>query len=124
MPLYDYKCREHGVFHALATLEDSAEPQPCPRCGGLAARIILLPPEVLNQAKASIQASARNERSAHEPVFSTPETRQVEQERRAHGHRHTRGCGCGHESKGKSNLFYTADGKKMFPSMRPWMISH
>ena len=26
MPLYDYKCPDHGLFHDLATMADSARP--------------------------------------------------------------------------------------------------
>ncbi len=124
MPLYDYKCREHGIFHALATMGEHADPKPCPSCGVSSARVIILPPEVVNRSKPSTHAAARNERAAHQPQFSTPESRQEDQARRAHAHRHGRGCGCHDEAMGKSKLFYTADGKKMFPSMRPWMISH
>jgi hypothetical protein len=63
------------------------------------------------------KAMETNERSRHEPVFSTKERRQED-----HHHRH--GCGCQNHSTSKSNLMYTAQGEKMFPSMRPWMISH
>ena len=26
MPVYDYKCREHGLFHKLGTVEEAAQP--------------------------------------------------------------------------------------------------
>lgn len=124
MPVYDYKCREHGHFYKLARLEDAAKPAACPTCGSLSARVIVLPPELrgLEQDRGHA-ARDRNERSQHEPIFSTPDRRAEEAERRAHAEK--KGCGCSqHQAAGKSKLFYTADGKKMFPSMRPWMISH
>jgi hypothetical protein len=68
------------------------------------------------------RASSRNEKSAHEPVFSTVEYRQEQKARREH--KHGKGCGCGDKPIRKSALMYTADGNKMFPSARPWMISH
>ncbi len=51
-----------------------------------------------------------------------PDYRAEQQARREH--KHGKGCGCGDKPIRKSNLLYTADGNKMFPSMRPWMISH
>jgi putative FmdB family regulatory protein len=88
MPVYDYKCRAHGLFNTLATMEESAKPVECPTCEKLAPRVIVLPPEIAAMDPATRAALDRNEKSRHEPVFST------------------------------------ADGKKMFPSMRPWMIGH
>ncbi len=126
MPLYDYKCQSHGVFHELATLDESATPCACPVCGELSARVIMLSPSLIGMDAERRQAMERNERARHEPVFSNNEYRQEQAERRAFHKRHHKGCGCGAEDApiGKSRLFFTADGKKMFPSMRPWMISH
>lgn len=62
-------------------------------------------------------AEARNEKASHEPIISTADQRARDAE-------HRKSCGCKKKSDGKHMLFYTADGKKMFPSMRPWMISH
>lgn len=110
MPLYDYKCTEHGLFHDLVPMQASGECAPCPTCGVLSARVIMVPPEVLDMAPAKRQAMARNEQAAHEP---------------RHGNHHSeKEQGCCHHHKRKSKLFYTAEGNKMFPSARPWMISH
>lgn len=122
MPLYDYKCSEHGLFHELATFSESAEPKPCPRCSALSARVIMLSPAFRAIDSAVRDAMDRNERSKYEPRFSTPEHRIDEQAR--HEHRHGKGCGCAHTRNDKPKVFYTADGNKMFPSARPWMISH
>lgn len=120
MPVYDYKCPEHGIFYELATLEESGKPKACPHCQALSPRIIMVPPEVLDMAPAKRDAIERNEKAQHEPQVSTADTRAENEERLKHKH----GCGCQHHKKGGSKLMYTADGNKMFPSMRPWMISH
>lgn len=127
MPLYDYKCQKHGIFHELATLSESAMPRPCPQCAALSARVILLPPALRATDSATREAMQRNERSQHEPRFSTPEHRADAQARHEHRHgknHHGKRCGCEHPGNDKPKVFYTADGKKMFPSARPWMISH
>ena len=116
MPLYDYKCKQHGIFHELATFEDHDKPQPCPACGELSSRIILIAPEILAMPAEKRKAHATNEKSRHEPLRSTDEQRK-------HDHHHSKSCGCGNPLN-KSKLMYTARGEKMFPSMRPWMISH
>lgn len=117
MPLYDYKCREHGLFQELAAMAEAAAPKPCPSCQTLAPRVIVLPPEILGMDPAKRKAMARNEKARHEPIVSSAD-------QRAHDAGHRQACGCQKKNDGKHLLFYTADGKKMFPSMRPWMISH
>ena len=116
MPVYDYKCKEHGVFYDLATLQDSDKPACCPICTELSPRIIRIAPEVLDMPAQKKHAHETNERSQHEPQFSTEARRKDDEE-------HSRGCGCAKKKPG-SKLFLTANGDKMFPSMRPWMISH
>jgi putative FmdB family regulatory protein len=116
MPVYDYKCSTHGVFNDLATMDESDKPCACPQCGELSARIIRLPPNLFSMDKDKKHAHDVNERNQHEPTHSTAA-------RREDDHQHS--CGCGSEQKlSKSKLMYTAQGDKMFPSMRPWMISH
>lgn len=115
MPLYDYKCKDHGVFYGLQTMDKYDQPVPCPECGQLSARIIRIAPEILTMAKEKKTAHETNERAQHEPITSSSEQRK-------HDHQHQKQCGC-HKEK-SSKLFYTAQGEKMFPSMRPWMISH
>ena len=117
MPVYEYKCQEHGVFYGLATIEDSDKPTHCTACGKLSPRIIRIAPETLDMAPAARKAAETNERSQHEPAFSTKDRRESDDEHRS-------GCGCSAHKPGKSKLMYTAQGDKMFPSMRPWMISH
>lgn len=122
MPLYDYKCQDHGLFHALATMDEFDKPQPCPQCGVMSAKVILLPSHLFKVDDRERKARDRNEKAMHSPILSTPEYRAEEQAR--HEHRHGKGCGCAYQKLGKSKLFWTANGEKMFPSARPWMISH
>jgi len=116
MPVYDYRCREHGVFYQLQTLENHAQPAACPTCAQPSARIIMIAPDLLLMDSSRRNAFATNEKSRHQPIISQKEQRQQD-----HHHRHK--CGCEKDLK-KSKLLYTAKGEKMFPSMRPWMISH
>ena len=103
-------------------MEDSSKPADCPICAKLSARVIMVAPEFLAMKKENRAAHARNETAMHAPVLSTPDYRAEQQERREY--KHGKGCGCGDKPIRKSNLMYTAGGNKMFPSMRPWMISH
>lgn len=118
MPVYDYKCPEHGIFYDLGTMEESSKPAQCPHCQTFSPRIIMIPPEILDMAPAKREAIEKNEAAQHEPQISTVDSRAENAEKLKHG------CGCQYHKKGKSKLMWTADGKKMFPSMRPWMISH
>lgn len=119
MPVYDYNCQHHGLFHELSTLDDSAQPKACPSCGSLSARVIMINPNVLINNEHT-QAIDRNVKAQHEPVFSNKAVREENEEKTK------RGCGCHHHNQDRrqSKVFFTADGKKIFPSMRPWMISH
>ena len=42
MPLYDYKCDQHGVFHELVAMNESGHAKHCPTCGNACGRVILL----------------------------------------------------------------------------------
>ncbi|WP_295875032.1 FmdB family zinc ribbon protein [uncultured Zhongshania sp.] len=129
MPVYDYKCNEHGLFHELASMEQAAMPCACPSCGKLSARVIMIPPEVLAMSPARRQAMAKNEKAVHQPIFSTVDYREDQAQRRAHAAA-KKGCGCGDHtahpdrSSLRQKAIYMADGSKVFPSQRPWMISH
>lgn len=123
MPVYDYKCAEHGLFHELATFEQSAQPRACPTCRQPAPRVIVLPPQLKAMAEENRRAHEHNEKSRHQPAFSNREVRAEEADKRAFAHKHGKHC-CGDHQKRRSKLMYTADGKKMFPGTRPWMISH
>ena len=117
MPVYDYRCKTHGVFYELAQLSEFQDPKPCPQCGELCGRIIQISPQLLDMDSQKRHAHEVNEKAQHEPVVSTAE-------RRSEDHVHSKGCGCQNQKVKKSALMLTANGEKMFPSMRPWMISH
>ena len=117
MPVYDYKCQEHGIYHELVSMDDSAKPTKCPQCGTLCARIIMVPPTVLDMPEEKRHAHETNEKSQHEPIFSN-------QDRRTHDHHHACGSGCDSHEITPSKMLFTASGEKIFPSARPWMISH
>ncbi len=116
MPVYDYKCQTHGLFYELASVADSDKPAACPTCGKSCPRVIILAPELFKMDKDVKEAHELNERNQHEPTFSTTERREDDEQ-------HASGCGCS-KKLSRSKLMYTAQGDKMFPSMRPWMISH
>jgi putative FmdB family regulatory protein len=133
MPVYDYKCAEHGLFHELATMEDASKPCACPQCGKASARVVMIPPSVLTMAPAKKASMERNEEAKHQPIISTVDSRAEAADRAAFvakkQHHHGKGCGCSHEhapenSALKQQVVYLPDGSKVFPSQRPWMISH
>lgn len=114
MPLYDYKCQQHGVFHELIAMDERSAAHPCPTCLQLAPRVIMMP-QILTMDSGVRKARHTNERSRHEPVISSAASRD---------HRHGSGCGCEQADKLHSKAVLLADGSKIFPSARPWMISH
>lgn len=122
MPMYHYKCASHGVFEELQTYEQRAEPVACPQCASLSPRVIAIAPHMLGLDPATRKAMETNDRARHEPLFSTKEHRDHVI---AHPKDHAPGCGCGaHDKPRKSKTVYLADGSKVFPADRPWMISH
>lgn len=127
MPVYDYKCAEHGLFYDLAAMEHSHKPCACPQCGKKSPRVIMIPPGVLENSPLA-KSQGLNEKAKHEPIVSTADSRQEASERKAHSHKHGKSCGCSnHEANQgslKQQVIYLPDGSKVFPSQRPWMISH
>jgi putative FmdB family regulatory protein len=115
MPVYEYKCAQHGLFFDLATMDEAHLPCPCPTCSAMAPRVIMINPAFLDMPQSTKQAHAVNEKAQHEPEHST-------KARREDDHQHKKGCGC--QNKKSRTMLYTAQGEKMFPSARPWMISH
>jgi hypothetical protein len=88
----------------------------------MAGRVIMVSPTMLDMAPGNRDAHARNEKAREAPRFSNPESRLEDKARREH--KHGKGCGCSDRSVRKSQVLYTPDGSKIFPSARPWMISH
>jgi putative FmdB family regulatory protein len=40
MPLYEYSCPSCGRFSALRPMAQHSQPQPCPQCGVISARVL------------------------------------------------------------------------------------
>lgn len=111
MPVYEYLCQDCGAdFSVLRPMAQSSQPHACPGCGGEAQRALLSAPAYAGMPAAQRNAHAINERARHEPKSSSKL-----------GHVHGPGCGCG---KPGSSTVVGPDGRKGFPSKRPWMIGH
>ena len=71
MPLYEYDCKQHGVFEAIHSIMQAEEPQRCPSCDALSQRVLSAPRLACVGAHERI-ARDRNEKSQHEPRLSRP----------------------------------------------------
>ena len=112
MPTYEYQCGECGNgFAVRKSLEQRHSGDCCPACGEAAARVLITPPALRALPEVQLRAHEINERSAHAPRSSL--------DRVVHG----AGCGCCGNATSTSAK-RTPDGKKSFPTRRPWMISH
>ena len=100
MPVYDYKCQDHGIFNELATMDNSAKPTKCPQCGVLCGRIIMLPPTILDMPESKRKGHETNEKSQHEPIFSN-------EDRRTHDHHHAAHSGCNKHKSHRPQKCYT-----------------
>lgn len=111
MPVYEFECESCGPFSELRTISERDRPATCAFCDGPAARLISAPnlalmPPVLRMA------SARNERSQHEPRVGTKPS-----------------CCSGSRCSHKRGKTTTADGKPALrasrkKNRRPWMLGH
>ncbi|MBB4842687.1 putative FmdB family regulatory protein [Paucibacter oligotrophus] len=113
MPIYDYRCRDCGLFDALRPMAERDRPAPCPGCAEPSERAWVEGSRLREMAPARLLAMAGNERAAHEPQRSADYTRL----------RHPAGCGCCQPGR-RGSTVTAANGAKAFPSKRPWMISH
>jgi len=66
MPVYEYRCKRHGVFERVAGMKESADPAACPRCKKGSQRI-LSSVRGAQMSATEVRARDRNERSQHEP---------------------------------------------------------
>lgn len=124
MPVYDYLCASCGPITALRPMSASADPICCPACKQDAPRALLQAPNMSGLSSERRSAFERNEKSRHAPKVSTKDSRAAEAADRRKS-RHPSGCSCcSSSSKSRSSAVFMADGSKVFPSKRPWMISH
>lgn len=116
MPIYEYQCQDCGnEFTTLRPMRESHAMSDCPHCGEPSPRVLITAPALSTLPAATRRAHEVNERSAHAPRSSRSG---------AEGRSHPAGCGCCTGSVGRTKTVTSADGKKAFPSKRPWMISH
>lgn len=113
MPTYDYDCPGCGGFEAIRGISARNEPAACPDCGTESSRVIVAVTGLAFLDGATRKALDTNERARHEPKSSKSYASQ----------RHPAGCGCCSTSK-KTTTVTGQNGNKMFPTKRPWMISH
>jgi putative FmdB family regulatory protein len=104
MPLYEYECRDHGIFENLGTIAQSRQPAACPTCDALCSRIVSAP-HLACLPRAQVLARDRNERSRHEPKVSSSS--------RPSAHEHA--C----EARSSPNRALTT-----YKGARPWVIEH
>lgn len=69
MPLYEYDCKQHGVFEAMRSMAQAEEPERCPSCSVPSPRVLSAPRLACIGAHERI-ARDRNEKSRHEPRMS------------------------------------------------------
>ncbi|MEO9653525.1 zinc ribbon domain-containing protein [Marinomonas sp. NPDC078689] len=131
MPIYDFKCTKHGLFHELVAMEKAGDAFPCPQCGVKCMPVILVAPSVLSMSPESKKAMDINDEARHSPIISTVDSRAEADDRKQFDLRKGQkasSCGCSeHRSEQnalKKQVVYLPDGSKVFPSQRPWMISH
>src|SRR5262245_53807293 len=106
MPVYDYECRECGIFTALRPMSDCRSLLACPNCGVDAVRTFQTAPAIAGIDSVKRAAIAINERSANAPRMSD----------RHHG----ASCTCC-AGKRWGGVPKPADALKSFPKTRPWM---
>ena len=130
MPVYDYKCKTHGLFHDLTALSDHDKPKACPQCSTLSPRVLVVAPEILAMSPNKRAAMEVNEVASHEPMHLNREA-SLEHAHDGcghHHHSHKKIIHSGYDQSKISDLrqqvLFTAEGNKIFPSQRPWMISH
>jgi putative FmdB family regulatory protein len=66
MPLYEYECRDHGVFEETRPIAQSTDDAACPACEHAAPRIVSMP-ALARMDRSQVKARDRNEQSRHEP---------------------------------------------------------
>lgn len=114
MPLYQYHCHSCGPFDLMNPMEKAGEPANCPSCKAQSNRNIAAP-YLGAKCRNTIKVASRNERARHEPRHSAE-----------HSHQHGKSGRCCGANSGRitGKTLSNAAGDKMFPSKRPWMISH
>ncbi|MFK7889773.1 MAG: FmdB family zinc ribbon protein [Granulosicoccus sp.] len=114
VPVYQYSCQQCGCFDKSNPMSMARETAECPQCNEPSSRYIAAP-FLATSSRCSIKATSLNELAQNEPKHSS----QLES-------KHKPGCSCcgGKSSSLAGKTMKNNAGDKMFPSKRPWMISH
>jgi putative FmdB family regulatory protein len=104
MPLYEYRCEQHGDFTQHADIASRNDVFHCPSCGSDTIRIISAPALSLMNA-GNRKAWAKNEKSAHEPM-----------RKKKHS--------CGHDHSHDNHAQKKQEYMQASPGGRPWMLGH
>lgn len=108
MPIYEYNCKEHGIFETYRPVGLHAHPAPCSECGMLAPRAYSLTQEhKMDPLKK--KAIDRNIKNQFEP--------------------HVCGSGCDHDhddpySHGPAPSSRPKEAQQVYNGPRPWVIEH
>lgn len=81
MPLYEYKCPEHGVFDTYGMMATSGDPAPCPGCGQLSPKHFSSAPRVFGDYPGYVSPASGKwieGRKARERDFAETGTRPYE----------------------------------------------
>ncbi|MEM1075423.1 MAG: zinc ribbon domain-containing protein [Pseudomonadota bacterium] len=105
MPVYDYVCRECGVFQKSAPISQFDAPCACPSCGAVSPRALTVP-QLSKVSSFARRAHDINQRSSDSPMRA-----------KANGLQPT-------GPRIKSKARYHADGSRSLGGHRPWMLSH
>lgn len=82
MPLYEYKCDDHGHFEEFQSMSHGGKPVACPICGQMSARVYSAP-NVALMDPAQKSAMDRSIQSRYEPkTISRPKKELVQKDER------------------------------------------
>ncbi len=101
MPLYEYRCAEHGDFDSFRPFAESDVAEACPDCGKPCPRQFSVPRTRQMEAH-TMTAMSRNEQSAYAPRVC--------------------GSGCGHAHAKPSSQ--KTPKRQAYLGPRPWVIEH
>ncbi|MFM9959592.1 MAG: FmdB family zinc ribbon protein [Phycisphaerales bacterium] len=71
MAIYEYRCKQHGVFEITRPLGTAPASAPCSACGSEARRVISLPMVISGRRSAWSAAIEHAEKSRYEPEVVT-----------------------------------------------------
>lgn len=106
MPIYEYNCKEHGIFEMYRPVGLNKHPAPCHECGKLSVRAMSLTQKSVMDP-VQVKAMDRNIKSQFEP--------------------HVCGSGCDHDhphSHGPAPSSRPKPRQQVYQGPRSWVIEH